>query len=114
MKRIRLLFTGIFSCGGLLGTVVLCQSGCQSQSPSEMSSLAVPGMIAQDDGAVEGGAVRGAAETWSATCIRCHNSRSPASYSDAEWDIAMLHMRIQANLTADEYRTILEFLKASN
>ena len=34
--------------------------------------------------------------------------------SDAEWDVAMHHMRIRANLTAEEHRKILEFLKSAN
>jgi len=46
--------------------------------------------------------------------MQCHNNRSPASYSDAEWDVATQHMRFRANLTAEEYRRILEFLKAGN
>lgn len=46
--------------------------------------------------------------------MRCDNMRSPSSYSDAEWEVAMHHMRIRANLTAEETRTIVEFLKASN
>jgi hypothetical protein len=29
-------------------------------------------------------------------------------------DVAMLHMRIRANLTADEHRKILDFLQSGN
>jgi len=54
------------------------------------------------------------AKLWAQNCIRCHNVRSPDSYSDAHWDVAMMHMRIRANLTADDSRAILEFLKSSN
>jgi len=57
---------------------------------------------------------RGAAELWAQNCERCHNYRSPTSLSDSEWDVAMLHMRHQARLTAEEYTEILKFLKASN
>ncbi len=48
---------------------------------------------------------------WAQNCARCHNSRSPASYSDAQWEVAMLHMRVRANLTDTEQKTILEFLQ---
>ena len=34
--------------------------------------------------------------------------------SKAEWDVNMFHMRVRANLTAEEHKKILEFLKASN
>jgi len=54
------------------------------------------------------------AKLWAQNCSRCHNSRSPSDYSNAQWDVAMLHMRIRANLTADEHRKILDFLQAGN
>lgn len=57
---------------------------------------------------------KGGAQLWAENCVRCHNNRSPSSYSDAEWDVAMHHMRIRANLTAEEHRRILEFLKSAN
>lgn len=57
---------------------------------------------------------KGAAQLWSENCARCHNSRSPSSYSDAEWDVAVHHMRVRACLTAEEHKKIVEFLKAGN
>ncbi len=53
-------------------------------------------------------------QLWSENCTRCHNDRSPASYSDAQWEVAMQHMRIRANLTVEEHRKILEFLQSAN
>jgi len=57
---------------------------------------------------------KGAAQLWSENCIRCHNLRPPGEFSDSQWDVIAQHMRIRANLTAEEYRQILVFLKASN
>lgn len=54
------------------------------------------------------------AELWQNNCVRCHQFRSPASLSDAQWDVAGHHMRVRANLTADEHEKIVAFLKASN
>ena len=51
---------------------------------------------------------------WTQNCIRCHNSRSPSEMSNAQWEVAMLHMRIRANLTAAEHKSILEFLQSGN
>ena len=51
---------------------------------------------------------------WAQNCVRCHNYRSPKSYSDREWDIAVHHMRVRANLTAEESEAIREFLKSAN
>jgi len=51
---------------------------------------------------------------WQANCSNCHAFRSPEDYSDSQWGVAMMHMRIRANLPADEARAIEEFLKSSN
>ena len=57
---------------------------------------------------------KGGAQLWAENCIRCHNARDPRSYTDSEWTVVMHHMRVRANLTAEEHRAILEYLKASN
>ena len=49
---------------------------------------------------------------WTQNCARCHNSRSPSDYNNVQWDVAMLHMRIRANLTAEEHRKIQRFLQS--
>jgi len=54
------------------------------------------------------------AKLWAQTCGHCHNIRSPNSYSDAQWDVALLHMRVRANLTAEEHKAILAFLKTAH
>jgi len=53
-------------------------------------------------------------QLWSENCARCHNMRSPSSYSDAEWEVVMHHMRVRAHLTPEEHKAILEFLKSAN
>ena len=45
---------------------------------------------------------------WSRSTLR------PKDYSDAQWEVAVQHMRIQARLTGEEERKILQFLKAAN
>lgn len=57
---------------------------------------------------------KGGPQLWAENCLRCHNSRAPTEYSDAQWDVVMHHMRVRANLTAEEHEKILTFLKASN
>jgi cytochrome c5 len=51
-------------------------------------------------------------ELWSMNCQRCHNMRSPAMYSDAQWDVIVHHMRVRANITGAEQRAIADFLKS--
>jgi cytochrome c5 len=52
-------------------------------------------------------------ELWTNNCMRCHNIRPPTMYSNAQWDVIVHHMRIRANITGQEQRAIVEFLKSS-
>lgn len=54
------------------------------------------------------------AQLWAQNCGHCHNLRSPSSYSDAQWDVVCLHMRIRANLTSEEHKQILAFLRSAH
>lgn len=53
-------------------------------------------------------------ELWSNNCQRCHNIRPPTMYSNAQWDVIVHHMRVRANITGQEQRAIVEFLKSSS
>ncbi len=57
---------------------------------------------------------KGGAQLWSESCARCHNMRSPSAHSDKEWSVIAHHMRVRANLTAEEHKAILKFLKSGN
>ncbi len=54
------------------------------------------------------------AQLWGENCVRCHNTPSPETFSDVEWDVAVMHMRVRANLTEDEAVKIANFLKTAN
>ena len=54
------------------------------------------------------------ADLYNATCARCHSARPPVERSDKQWKIIMGHMRLRANLTAEESKKILEYLQNSN
>ena len=63
-------------------------------------------------GTTPSAAEKSGAQLWAENCVRCHNIRSPSNYSPAQWDVVMMHMRVRANLTAEEHKKILAFLKA--
>ena len=63
-------------------------------------------------GTVPSATKKSGAQLWAENCIRCHNIRSPSNYSPAQWEVVMTHMRIRANLTPEEHKKILAFLKA--
>jgi hypothetical protein len=52
-------------------------------------------------------------ELWSNNCLRCHNIRPPTMYTNAQWDVIVHHMRLRANITGQEQRAIVAFLKSA-
>jgi len=54
------------------------------------------------------------AELWGNNCASCHNIRPPQTLTDAQWEVAGIHMRTRANLTGVETNKIIEFLKTAN
>ncbi len=57
---------------------------------------------------------KGGAQLWSENCMMCHNLRSPTTFNPKQWEIVVPHMRVQANLTAEEARKILKFLQSGH
>jgi mono/diheme cytochrome c family protein len=62
----------------------------------------------KDDKAV----FRRGAEMWPQYCGNCHKARPGGERSPAEWDTLILHMRVVANLPAENARAIQTFLRA--
>ena len=93
-----------------LATCTLLIVGCSTTGPGG-GQAATPdkSSVASAQPAQKGGA-----EVWAQNCGHCHNLRSPSSYSDAQWEVVMLHMRVRANLTAEEHKKILAFLKTAH
>jgi hypothetical protein len=79
-----------------------------------LAGMAFGGCAGQDAAVAKTAPSRGGAQLWAESCNRCHNLRPPGEFSDAQWDVIVHHMRVRANLTAEEHRQILAFLKASN
>lgn len=57
---------------------------------------------------------KGGAQLWGESCGRCHNTASPSTFSDVDWDIAVKHMQFRAQITEEEANKIVEFLKSAN
>ncbi len=53
------------------------------------------------------------AQLWPVYCNTCHNARPGSEFSAAEWEMILMHMRTQANLTAYDARAVLEYLRSS-
>ena len=93
----------------LLGpSVLMLVCGCGQSGAVSARSAADERNAAQASSSASG------AQLWAENCSRCHNIRPPQSYSDAQWEAVVMHMRLRANLTGVEQRKITEFLQASH
>ena len=104
MKQKMTWFLAAISLVGI-AIVPLLIAGCSTATPAQGGSgpaSAAPAQATQTGGA----------ELWGRNCGHCHNIRSPSSYSDAQWEVVMLHMRVRANLTGADARAIADFLKS--
>jgi hypothetical protein len=50
-------------------------------------------------------------ELYAIHCNRCHAERYPVEFNEAQWKTLMLHMRVRANLPADQAREVLKYLQ---
>ena len=51
------------------------------------------------------------AELYAINCNRCHPERYATEWTAAQWKTIMLHMRVRANLPADQAKAILKYLQ---
>jgi mono/diheme cytochrome c family protein len=50
-------------------------------------------------------------ELYAINCNRCHSERYPTEWTPAHWRTVMLHMRVRANLPAEQAKEILKYLE---
>jgi hypothetical protein len=92
-----------------LGALGPWLSGCTTPR-----SAAIPATEQSSQVEPTGQDQKGGAQLWAERCSQCHYVRDPGTFSRAQWEVIMLHMRVRANLTATEHQAILEFLKSAN
>jgi hypothetical protein len=51
------------------------------------------------------------AELYAVNCNRCHPERYPTEFNSTQWKTLMMHMRVRANLPADQAKKILKYLQ---
>ena len=51
------------------------------------------------------------AELYAIHCNRCHPERYPIEMSDAHWKTLITHMRVRANLPAQQAQTIMKYMQ---
>jgi hypothetical protein len=50
-------------------------------------------------------------ELYAIHCNRCHPERAPVEMNESQWKTIMLHMRVRANLPAEQAREILKYME---
>jgi cytochrome c5 len=50
-------------------------------------------------------------ELYAVHCNRCHPERYPVELNQTQWKTIMTHMRVRANLPADQARAIMQYLQ---
>jgi hypothetical protein len=95
--------------------VMLCGNGCSSTGTPRAAATPVGTASAKQPLETAGAKSKaGGAQLWARNCGHCHNIRTPTFYSDAQWEVVLFHMRVRANLTAEEHKEILAFLKSAH
>jgi hypothetical protein len=51
------------------------------------------------------------ADLYAIHCNRCHPERYATEFTPGQWQTIMIHMRVRANLPADQAREILKYLQ---
>jgi hypothetical protein len=117
MRRLSTLKAIALACGvaaALLTGFAGCAELSQARAPTESDSAGEDEEEFVADNPSHDLAGLSGSQLWEQSCARCHYMRPPRWYSDSEWDVAMFHMRVQLNLTADEQKKILKYLQAAN
>jgi hypothetical protein len=50
-------------------------------------------------------------QLYAINCNRCHSERYPTEWTAAHWKTLMTHMRVRANLPAEQAKEILKYLQ---
>ena len=108
--RVVAVFLGLAVTAVVASATAGCQKGQRSVEIATTGDAIEPETLTSHEDAQH----RAGALAWSQNCMRCHNLRNPNERSDREWDVIVHHMRVRANLTADEHRLILRFLQSAN
>lgn len=53
-------------------------------------------------------------QAWGQNCARCHNAPPPGAFRDEDWNVITHHMKLRANMTDPEIKTVLAYLQATN
>ncbi len=99
---------------GLAVATAVSLAGCSGSSPKQTTAAKKPlpphpMFTFKDPADNESGA-----QIWSQNCMRCHQLRSPAQYTPAQWGVIVQYMRLKAGLTGEQAKKVLAFLQSAS
>jgi mono/diheme cytochrome c family protein len=100
----------------------LSRSGGAALLAAFLYAITYPSLYAGGDGKTEQKSAATSANTTTAqkltgedlyaiNCNRCHAERYPREWTPSQWKTLMMHMRVRANLPADQAREILKYMQ---
>ena len=107
MKRLSSFTTRLLMSAGLAVVVAfLCTTALNGTAGEETKS----NKDSTSDKKAETKKLTGA-ELYAIHCNRCHPERYATERTAAQWKTIMLHMRVRANLPADQAKLVLKYLQ---
>jgi hypothetical protein len=91
---------------------ILCAKGAETNTPDTKAVESNPTAV-QPAKEIQKKTLSGA-ELYSMHCNRCHPERYPTERTAAQWKTILMHMRVRANLPAEQARTILKYLQENS
>ncbi len=108
-----LLAAAIALSGGSLATRADDKAPGKGQAPTNAPPTSAVAPAKRGDSPKPARKMSGA-ELYSMHCNRCHAERYPTERTAAQWKTILLHMRVRANLPAEQARTILTYLQENS
>lgn len=112
LRRILVPSMGGLAAAALFGATIPNVATADDSTNAPATKAVTPPAAAKPDQkpAKTGKKVSGV-ELYAIHCNRCHPERYPVEFNEAQWKTLMLHMRVRANLPADQAQAILKYLQ---
>jgi mono/diheme cytochrome c family protein len=114
MKRLILFkFQAQSGVGGIMAALVICfvAAGCATDSSMKTADAKSGNTVSQSAPPAESQKLPTGAELYAVNCNRCHAERYPPEWNPSQWKTILTHMRVRANIPAEQARTILKYLQ---
>lgn len=96
---------------GLLWTSSIAVADDGTNAPAAKAAAPQPAAKPDQPAAPKHAKKVSGVELYAIHCNRCHAERYPVEFNETQWKTLMLHMRVRANLPADQAREILKYLQ---